>query len=104
MNNIFAQLPIDTNREHFSGIVKSKNVRIERIVSFGQSSPEKGWYTQDEHEWVMVLSGYGDIELGSGRVVRLKKGDFLEIKAGQKHRVLATAQGIATVWLAIFYK
>ncbi|MFA0812533.1 cupin domain-containing protein [Microbulbifer epialgicus] len=104
MNNVLAQLPEDTSMEHFSDIIKSENVRIERIVSYGQSSPEHGWYNQEEHEWVMVLSGYGIIEFESGEVMRLESGDFLNIQAGRKHRVVTTSADEATIWLAVFYR
>ncbi|BBM01761.1 cupin domain-containing protein [Microbulbifer sp. GL-2] len=104
MKNIFFQLPKDKSLEHFSDIVKSDIVRIERIVSNGQSSPEQGWYNQEEHEWVIVLSGYGILEFDGGERVRLEAGDFLEIRAGRLHRVVETCVDQATIWLAIFYK
>ncbi|WHI51735.1 cupin domain-containing protein [Microbulbifer sp. MLAF003] len=103
MKNIFAHLPADTSVEHFTDIVKSGDMRIERIVSYGQSSPEQGWYNQEQNEWVIVLSGYGLIEFNCGEKVRLEAGDFVEITAGRKHRVLETSSEEATVWLAVFY-
>ena len=101
--NLFKNLPVDSSQEDFQDIVKSNNVRIERIVSFGQSSPETGWYDQDEHEWVCVLEGFGEIEYDSGECFRLEKGDTLLIARHQKHRVIATAQDSETIWLAVFF-
>ena len=78
-------------------------MRIERIVSKGHSSPDVGWYDQDENEWVMVISGYGVIEFFDGRKVTLKQGDYITINAHEKHKVIETAPTKNTVWLAVFY-
>ncbi|GAK86142.1 uncharacterized conserved protein [Vibrio ponticus] len=103
MNNLFSHIPPFLENELFSDIVTSEQVRIERIVSYGQSSPEKGWYDQDEHEWVMVLTGFGIVEYDTGEIFALKQGDYLAIPAQQKHRVKATSEKEPTVWLAVFY-
>ena len=52
MANIFENLPADFSTEHVIDLVKAENVRIERIISLGQTSPEMGWYDQTENEWV----------------------------------------------------
>ena len=52
--NIFSSLPEDLSNEVVEDLVRSSSVRIERIVSRGHSSPENGWYDQDESEWVIV--------------------------------------------------
>jgi hypothetical protein len=57
LGNIFSQLPVDCNAEVFETIASSKNVRIERIVSCGQATPEGEWYDQKQDEWVLLLSG-----------------------------------------------
>lgn len=104
MANLFANIPIDLPEEVFENLVSTESIRIERILSHGQSSPKSGWYEQDEHEWVLVLSGFGVIEFEDGRVITLNKGDYLNIKAHEKHKVQATSPDQTTVWLAIFYK
>lgn len=104
MTNLLANLPDSLNEEQFEDIVKGKDVRIERILSHGQSSLESGWYDQDESEWVMVLSGFGVIEFEDGRIVKLEQGDHVNIPAHCKHKVKQTAQDEITVWLAVFYK
>lgn len=103
MNNVFAEIPTTVSSEVFDDLLSTKSLRIERILSHGQSSPEQGWYDQDENEWVVVLSGFGVIEFEDGREVRLNKGDYLNIKAHEKHKVKATSLKEVTVWLAIFY-
>lgn len=103
MTNIFQQIPDDLTQEHFSDLISSPNIRIERIISLNHSSPESGWYDQEEHEWVIVLEGSGTIEYEGGREVTLNKGDYLNIPAHTKHRVSRTESDEITVWLAVFY-
>ena len=103
MANIFSNIPSELPSEIFEDIIVTENLRIERIVSKGQTSPDTGWYDQSENEWVIVLSGYGVIEYITGAKISLKRGDYLHIKANEKHRVIETSPDEATVWLAIFY-
>lgn len=103
MKNIFENLPSDLYSEKFVDLVKSKNVRIERIISFGQTSPESGWYDQNESEWVIVLEGFGTIQFEDGSEITLKKGDFINIPAHKKHKVSKTDKNNVTIWLAVFY-
>lgn len=103
MNNIFSNIPADIPNELFEDIIKTENLRVERIVSRGQASPDIGWYNQEENEWVIVLSGYGVIEYSDGAKVTLKQGDYVNIKAHEKHRVVETSFDEVTIWLAISY-
>ena len=103
MANLLANIPDAIPNEIFQDIVRTDTIRIERILSQGHSSPETGWYDQDENEWVLVLSGYGVIEFENGDAIKLKPGDYLNIKAHQKHKVKSTSPNETTVWLAIFY-
>ena len=103
MNNIFSSVPDTIDKEIFEDLLTKDSVRIERIISKGQSSPEYGWYDQEEHEWVIVLKGAGIISFEDGRDVKLCKGDFLNIPAHTKHRVKWTDPESPTIWLAIFY-
>ena len=103
LTNIFNNIPSDIPNEIFEDIIDTGKLRVERIVSKGHTSPETGWYDQTENEWVIVLSGYGVIEYIGGETVVLKQGDYLNIKAHEKHRVIETSSNVATVWLAIFY-
>jgi len=101
--NIFSNIPSELSNEIFEDIIITEKLRVERIVSKGQTSPDIGWYDQSENEWVIVLSGYGVIEYIDGVKVTLKQGDYLNIKANEKHRVIETSFDETTVWLAIFY-
>lgn len=103
MSNLFTNLPNELSNEVFTDLVTSHSVRIERIVSSGQSSPESGWYDQDENEWVLVLEGFGTIAFEDGSEKTLCKGDYLTIPAHQKHKVSKTDPDNLTIWLAVFY-
>jgi cupin 2 domain-containing protein len=80
-------------------------VRIERIVSKGHSSPESGWYDQEENEWVVVLKGAAKLRFEQdGKLVELDAGDYINIPARVRHRVEWTNPEMETVWLAFFYR
>ena len=102
--NIFDSLPKDLSEEVFEDIVNSNSVRIERIVSKGHSSPENGWYDQDENEWVMVVKGRATLQFEDGSICELSAGDYVNIPAHIKHKVAWTTPDEVTVWLAVFYK
>lgn len=104
MKNLFSDIPDELPEELFESIISTENIRIERIISYGHSSPEYGWYDQDENEWVLVLSGYGVIEFDDGREITLKAGDYYNITAHEKHKVQSTSGKEKTIWLAVFYK
>lgn len=100
--NIFENIVASENEE-FLKIIKKENIKIERIVSTGQTTPKNFWYNQKRNEFVIVLKGEAIIEFKDKRTVVLKEGDYLNIKAHKKHRVKYTSQEEPTVWLAIFY-
>ena len=102
MANIFSDIPAEIPNEIFEDIITTEKLRIERIVSKGHVSPDSQWYDQTENEWVIVLSGYGVIEYINGDTITLKQGDYLHIKAHEKHRVIETSTDEITVRLAIF--
>ncbi|WP_341503934.1 cupin domain-containing protein [Gallaecimonas sp. GXIMD4217] len=104
MKNLFSALPTQLDEERFDELLKADHIRIERILSHGHSSPAEGWYDQDEHEWVLVLAGAGELEFEDGRRVRLERGDHLDIPAHSRHRVSWTEPDQTTIWLAVFYR
>ena len=101
--NIFDSIPEIAPAELVTELLAAKNVRIERIVSFGQSSPEGFWYDQTENEWVMLLEGSATLKMGYGELINLNAGDFFNIPAGVRHRVEKTDEHRQTIWLAVFY-
>lgn len=104
LQSLFTNIPSQTDKELFTDLVCNEKVRVERIVSQGQGSPEQGWYNQSENEWVMVIKGTGLIEFENGPAHRLKSGDYLEIPAHTKHRVVEDNNAEITVWLAVFWE
>ncbi|MCW8820157.1 MAG: cupin domain-containing protein [Ignavibacteriaceae bacterium] len=104
IKNIISPLPEDLSNEVIEDLVRSSTVRIERIVSNGHSSPESGWYDQEDSEWVVVLQGSGAILFESGEEVVLNVGDSINISARTKHKVLWTDMQRPTIWLAVFYR
>lgn len=100
--NIFDKVIIDKNEEIFFQIFKNESIRVERIVSNGQKSPENFWYEQEENEYILLLSGNAILEFEDFEI-DLKKGDCLNIKARQKHRVKFTSLDEPTIWFAVFY-
>ncbi|MGB5919875.1 cupin [Arcobacter sp.] len=101
--NIFDKVNVDKNNEEYITLLREKSVRVERIVSNGQKSEDNFWYEQDENEFILLLEGDAIIEFEENREVKLIKGDFLDIKAREKHRIKYTSISQPTIWLAIFY-
>ena len=100
--NIFEEIIIDKNEEKFFEIFKNETIKIEKIVSNGQTSPQNFWYEQEENEFVLVLEGFAILQF-EDKEIELKKGDCLNIKAMQKHRVKFTSLDEPTIWFAVFY-
>ncbi|MEM9553091.1 MAG: cupin domain-containing protein [Acidobacteriota bacterium] len=95
----------DDAEERVDVLVETSHLRIERIVSTGQASPPGFWYDQDEHEWVLLLSGHAGLRFEhEDEVRRLAPGDQVDIPAHARHRVEWTSESEPTVWLAVFYR
>ena len=101
--NLFTDLPANLPDELLTTLLKAANIRIERIVSNGQASPDGFWYDQNEHEWVIVLKGAARLQFEDS-LVEMKPGDFVNIPAHKRHRVEWTTPDEPTIWLAVFYK
>ncbi|MCE7606538.1 cupin domain-containing protein [Vibrio fluvialis] len=102
--NLFETIPAELLNEQFTDLLRHHHVRIERILSKGHTSPESGWYDQDEHEWVLVLQGCGTVEFDNGESTTLNVGDYLNIPAHTRHKVCYTSPEQVTLWLAVFYQ
>lgn len=76
--NLFEGVPSELPEEVTEVLASGEGkVRIERIVSTGQASPEGFWYEQEEDEWVAVLKGEA--------VLRFEDPEeLLEMSAGDK--------------------
>lgn len=103
-SNLLHPLPASLPQEVSDILATGAGVRIERIVSYGQRSPDDFWYDQSENEWVAVLAGAAQLRFEDGLLLQMQAGDHVEIVAGRRHRVEWTAPDLATVWLAVFYR
>ena len=100
--NLLKNLPDASNGELVDVLTQTPALRIERIISEGQSSPPGFWYEQDEDEWVLLLAGNACLEWADGSTTALASGDALLIPARTRHRVAMTSS--PAVWLAVFWK
>ena len=100
--NVFEELPIDKSEERFFEIFKNETIKIEKIVSNGQTSPDNFWYEQEKNEFVLLLEGFAILEF-EDKEKKKKKGDCINIKAFEKHRVKFTSLDESTIWFAVFY-
>lgn len=103
LNNIFELLPDDLQSEVVENIVQSGDIRIERIVSKGHSTPQSQWYDQAQNEWVMILKGEAIISLEDNTEHHMVPGSYLSLPAHTKHKVSWTTPETETIWLAIHY-
>jgi len=101
--NLLHDLPEDLQEEHFTTLLKTEHITLERIISKGHITPENEWYDQDHDEWVLLLAGSAQLTFGDGEVLTLKQGDQLIIPAHRRHRVSKTATNQETIWLALHY-
>lgn len=101
--NLLAALPDAGKAEVTENLLVGNGVRLERIVSLGQATPEGIWYDQDMAEWVVLLSGRARLTIFGEPVDReLAAGDAVYLPAHCRHRVAWTDPRVETVWLALF--
>ena len=103
MDNIFDDIPENLEQEIFNSLIASENIKIERIISKGHTSPDNGWYDQDKNEWIIVLKGAAELTFSDRSKISLKQGDHLNIPAHERHRVSWTDPDTETIWLAVHY-
>lgn len=101
ISNLF-QLPSPLpDIEQFEILAEAKQLRIERILSIGQTTPFGEWYDQDRDEWVILLQGEAELAYEDNIRQRLKAGDYLLIPAHCRHRVEYTSTEPPCIWLAV---
>lgn len=101
MENLFDLTGFEHCKTEVFQIIAEGSSRIERIVSQGQTTPENEWYDQESDEWVLLLQGVATIEFINNRLIDLTSGDYILIKAHEKHRVSYTSIEPVCIWLAI---
>ncbi len=84
-------------------LLERPGLRIERIVSTGQATPEGEWYDQETDEFVLLVEGAARLRIaGEAEDRELGPGDWIMLPAHCRHRVTWTRSDPSTVWLAIF--
>jgi cupin 2 domain-containing protein len=102
--NLFADIPESMSGEFFEELLQTSTCRMERIVSRGHCSPEGFWYDQNLSEWLLILQGKAVLALEDvAEPITLNPGDYLNIPAHTRHRVLSTDMDRDTIWLAVYY-
>jgi cupin 2 domain-containing protein len=100
--NIFSGIPDSLHDELIEEIVRTGKVRIEKITSRGHVSVE--WYDQENDEFVLLVKGEAKLRFEDGdRTIHMKAGDYLIIRAHERHVVEWTIPDEDTVWLAVHY-
>ena len=98
--NIFDLPDFPLPEELTTVLAENNNIRVERIVSTGQTSD---WYDQSEAEFVALLEGSAVIEFDNNKSVALSKGDTLIIGPHERHKVSYTSTEPPCIWLCVFY-
>lgn len=84
---------------------EGRGLRIERIVSTGQATPEDQWYDQVWDEFVFLVAGAARLRIeGEAADRTLAPGDWIVIPAHCRHRVMWTQSLPPTIWLAIHHE
>lgn len=97
----------ETHAEQFDVLLEAGELglpggfRLERILSFGQTTPTNEWYDQAWAEWVAVIKGMAILAYDDGETVTLRVGDHLVIPPNRRHRVTFTSEDC--FWLAFHY-
>ena len=94
--NLFGNCSPPAAGERFDVLLEHKNLRVERIVSSANITPET--YVQSQDEWVLLVRGEAEIEV-AGEAVVLKPGDYFFLPSGTAHTVKCASQG--ALWLAV---
>jgi cupin 2 domain-containing protein len=101
--NLLSDLPAALDGEVFTALLAGPGLRLERIVSHGQSTPSDSPMVQDRDEWVLVIAGGAGLRIGNAPEMALGPGDYALIPAGTSHWVTWTREDTPTVWLALHF-
>ena len=96
LGNVFEDCSPPSAGERCDVLLTHKNLVVERIVSSANITPKE--YVQSQDEWVVLVRGEAEIELG-GETLVLKCGDHLFLPSGTVHTVKSASEG--TMWLAV---
>lgn len=95
--NLLSNLKFSKKEEVEEIVYEDEKVRVLRTMSLDQFTE---WMVQDEDEFVVLMEGKASIETDR-EVVEMKKGDFLFIEKGLRHRVIDQDRAL---WFCLFVK
>jgi cupin 2 domain-containing protein len=99
--NIFTCPETGDAQELFDVIATMVDARIEKIITWKPYSCPGKWYDQDKDEWVILLRGNAQIEIGDQGLIELSSGDYIFLPAHCLHRVTRTSTDPGCIWLAV---
>ena len=73
--NLFSNIPHNLQKELIEPLIKTKNCKIERIISKGHATPKGKWYDQKQNEFVLLIKGEADLLVENQKVLD-KSSDF----------------------------
>jgi cupin 2 domain-containing protein len=98
------QRSLEQNEEILEVLTQGNFIKIERIISTGQTTSPDQIYDQEWDEFVLLLQGTAKITMvETGRVIDMNKGDSVLIKAHEKHVVSFTSKEPPCIWLAVHF-
>jgi cupin 2 domain-containing protein len=103
--NLRRDLPLQLLAEEaFTTLVDRPGLRIDRIVSTGQTTPEGQWHDQETDEWVLLMEGAERLRVeGESEDRAFTEGDWILLPAHCRHCVTWTRAQSPTVWLAVHF-
>lgn len=102
--NLLEAVPAAMHEELVETLASRSNLRIERIVSFGQASAPGTWYDQPWAEWVLLVQGQAAVLLESDGLRHLRSGDWLILPPHCRHRVEWTSSDPPAIWVAVHFR
>lgn len=104
IKNIFHNISPESPTELAETILETPDMKLERIISYGQTTPPGEWYDQDRDEWVLLLTGKAVLLWKeSGERTTMNPGDYVHIPSHRQHRVEWTDDAVPTVWLTVHF-
>lgn len=97
---VFKDLPEDSVVEQ---LCQAKGFRVERVVSYGDCSPEGRWYDLDCDAWVVMIRGGVTLQLDEPEETKyVATGDWIFLPAHRRHRVESSSKEPPAIWLAVY--
>ena len=99
VHSLFSGTTLTSMEEVFTTLFEKPGLKIERITSHGQVSPDNFWYDQPSDEWVILMRGTATLEIETQGSLTMYPGDHLTLPSHTRHRVLKTSPD--ALWLAV---